>query len=78
MPRVGGWDVLGRLRAAGPQIPVVVMTGGFDAQDQALGAGAQGYLGKPFGLDDLLDAVEAHIGLRLVGSAELQRTPDRA
>ena len=64
LPGVDGWAVLGELRAAaGEQTPVVVMTAGYDAQAQALETGAQGYLGKPFELDELLDAVGAHLGL---------------
>ena len=71
LPGADGWEVLAELRAAaGPQTPVVVMTAGFDAQDRALGGGAQGYLAKPFELDDLLSAVEAHAGLRMQGGTE--------
>ena len=71
MPQVNGWDVLGELRgAAGPQTPVVVMTAGFEAQDRALSSGAQGYLGNPFDVDDMLSTVDAHASLRMQGSAE--------
>lgn len=74
MPGVDGWEVLNQLRAAaGTQTPVVVMTAGYDAQAQALDSGAQGYLGKPFELDDLFGAVQAHIGLPLRGSTEIVR-----
>ena len=74
MPQVDGWEVLSRLRAAaGQQTPVVVMTAGYGAQDQALASGAQGYLGKPFDLDDLYTTVEAHAGLPMDGSHETTR-----
>jgi len=74
MPGIDGWDVLNELRAAaGDQTPVVVMTAGFDAQERALATGAQGYLSKPFDLDDLQHAVGAHIGLPMQGSHELAR-----
>jgi CheY-like chemotaxis protein len=79
MPRVDGWQVLEELRAAaGPQTPVVVMTAGFVAQDRALSSGAQGFLGKPFDLDDLLSTVEAHAGLPVRGGSEeaMMRVPD--
>ena len=79
MPHVDGWEVLEELRAtAGEQTPVVVMTAGYDEQNRALAAGAQGYLGKPFDLDDLLSAVEAHAGLPVQSGAEeaLSRAPD--
>lgn len=78
MPRVDGWQVLDELRAgAGPQTSVVVMTAGYDAQDRALASGAQGYLAKPFDLDDLLTTVEAHVGLSVQGGMEEAMT-DRA
>ena len=71
MPRMDGWQVLEELRAtAGPQTSVVVMTAGFNAQDRALASGAQGYLAKPFDLDDLLSTVEAHAGLLVQGGME--------
>ena len=74
MPQVDGWEVLSRLRAAaGQQTPVVVMTAGYNAQDQALASGAQGYLGKPFDLDDLYTTVGAHAGLPMEGSHETTR-----
>lgn len=67
MPGVNGWDVLGQLRAqAGPQQPIVIMTGQYEGQDQALASGAQGYLAKPFDLDDLLECVDLHANLHLV------------
>ncbi len=81
MPNVNGWDVLAELRAAvGPETPVVVMTAGFMAQDRALASGAQGYMAKPFDLDDLLSIVEAHAGLPLEGGIErsMIEIPDTA
>ena len=71
MPNVDGWQVLEELRAAaGRQTAVVVMTGGYEAQDRALSSGAQGFLGKPFELEDLLGTVEAHVGLPVESGAE--------
>lgn len=66
MPGINGWDVLNELRsAAGPHCPIVIMTGQYEGQDQALGSGAQGYLAKPFELDDLLESVDLHVGLHI-------------
>jgi CheY-like chemotaxis protein len=66
MPGVDGWQVLDALRsAAGDQTPVVVMTAEYSGQERALASGAQGYLAKPFELDDLLDCVDLHSSLRL-------------
>lgn len=78
LPGLDGWDVLDELRAAtGKQSPVVVMTAGFDGQDRALATGAQGYLGKPFDLDDLISAVEAHAGLPMRGPRETAVTVEQ-
>jgi CheY-like chemotaxis protein len=61
MPKLDGWHVLQQLRAqAGPHQPIVVMTGRYEGQERALGSGAQGYLAKPFDLDDLLECVDLH------------------
>src|SRR5581483_7624586 len=66
MPGVDGWQVLDALRsAADEQTPVVVMTASFSGQDQALRSGAQGYLAKPFELEDLLECVDLHSRLAL-------------
>lgn len=74
MPGVDGWEVLDGLRsAAGDQTPVVVMTAEYSGQERALASGAQGYLAKPFELDDLLDCVDLHSSIRL--DTTLQETP---
>ncbi len=66
MPGINGWDVLRQLRAkAGPHQPIVVMTGQYTGQEQALASGAQGYLAKPFELDDLLESVDLHSRLTM-------------
>lgn len=76
LPGVDGWQVLDELRsAAGEQTPVVVMTAGYDIQAQALDNGAQGYLGKPFDLEDLIAAVGAHVGLPVRDAHEEVREP---
>lgn len=78
MPGVDGWEVLNQLRsAAGEFTPVVVMTAEFSGQDRALNSGAQGYLAKPFDLEDLLDCVDLHSGLRLDSAQhEAQSIPE--
>jgi CheY-like chemotaxis protein len=66
MPGIDGWDVLRHLRAkAGPHQPIVVMTGQYSGQERALGTGAQGYLAKPFDLDDLIECVDLHAHLTI-------------
>ncbi len=66
LPGTDGWDVLQQLRAkAGPHRSIVVMTGQYEGQEQALGSGAQGYLAKPFDLDDLLECVDLHSSITM-------------
>jgi len=66
MPGIDGWDVLAQLRAkAGPHRSIVVMTGQYEGQERALESGAQGYLAKPFDLDDLLECVDLHSSIKM-------------
>lgn len=54
MPVMNGWELHDRLRAMGDHVPVVYMTAGYQACEEAQQHGADGYLSKPFELDDLL------------------------
>ncbi|HEV8669319.1 MAG TPA: response regulator [Candidatus Limnocylindria bacterium] len=58
MPVMDGWAVARALREQGLSVPIVVMTAAESAKRWADEVGAEGYLAKPFGLDDLLEAVE--------------------
>ena len=59
MPHVDGWEMLRRVqeRYGAGAIPVVMFSGQVDEQAQALAAssGAQGFVGKPFDLQHLID-----------------------
>src|SRR5437588_8956648 len=57
MPVLDGWGVARKLRERGNQIPIVVMTAAQSAQRWAEEIGADGFLGKPFEIDDLIDIV---------------------
>jgi EAL domain-containing protein (putative c-di-GMP-specific phosphodiesterase class I) len=59
MPRMGGLDLLRRLRERDLDVPLILMTGGpnLDAAIQAVEYGAFRYLLKPFKADVLADAV---------------------
>jgi two-component system chemotaxis response regulator CheY len=61
MPIMDGWE-FARIYAErpGPHAPVIVMTAARDAADIATEIHAQGYLAKPFTLDDLLSLVEQY------------------
>jgi PAS domain S-box-containing protein len=61
MPDMDGAEVLVRVRAAGSRVPVVVSSGYLDvAVERRLPRGQfQGFLPKPYGATDLVNAIEA-------------------
>lgn len=61
MPPPDGLDVCRRLRAAGDQVPVIVLTARDAVADRVDGleAGADDYLVKPFAIEELLARVRA-------------------
>ena len=61
LPRLGGMEVLGRIRAIGSHSPVLVLTAKGEIEDkvQALDAGADDYLVKPFAFAELSARVRA-------------------
>jgi CheY-like chemotaxis protein len=58
MPVMDGWAVARSLHEQGINVPIVVMTAAESAKRWADEVGAEGYLAKPFGLDELLATVE--------------------
>ena len=62
MPVMDGWAVARALRGQGISVPIIVMTAAESAQRWADEVGAEGYLAKPFGLDELLATVERFRG----------------
>jgi len=65
MPRMNGLEFAAAYRELpGPHAPIVVMTAGRDAQQRAREVGADGYLAKPFDLDDVVAAVSTRLGRR--------------
>lgn len=61
LPDIGGLEVAQRLREAGDLTPIQMLTGLADEEDviQGLGAGADGYLTKPFNPDTLVAHLRA-------------------
>jgi len=61
LPDIDGYDVLGRLRAAGVYTPVLAQTGLADTETQlrGLGYGAGEYLVKPFNKTQLVERIGA-------------------
>jgi two-component system, OmpR family, response regulator MprA len=70
MPRMDGLAACRALRAAGDDVPVLMLTARDEVSDRVAGldAGADDYLPKPFALEELLARLRAL--LRRVGSSE--------
>ncbi|TKC88023.1 response regulator [Trinickia terrae] len=71
MPDGDGLTALGKLRAAGDDIPVIMLTARTDDIDRIIGLemGADDYLGKPFNPRELLARVRAILRRRGAASA---------
>lgn len=72
MPRLGGLEVCRRLRAAGRDLPVLMLTARDQVSDRVAGldAGADDYLPKPFATEELLARVRALLRRRTSGDGE--------
>jgi excisionase family DNA binding protein len=57
MPQVDGWEMLRRIqeRHGAGAIPVVMFSGQVESDEAARERGAQGFVGKPFDLQQLID-----------------------
>ena len=75
MPRMGGMEVLERVRQMHPSLPVLMMTafGSIETAVAALKAGAVDYLTKPLEMDEVLIKVARHLErAQLVAKVEEQ------
>ncbi|GAB2836364.1 response regulator transcription factor [Lentzea nigeriaca] len=74
MPRLGGVETCRRLRAAGRDLPVLMLTARDQVSDRVAGldAGADDYLPKPFAIEELLARVRALLRRRAPGDDESQ------
>jgi len=62
MPVMDGWTFARTYRALpGPHAPVIVVTAARDASERAAEINADGFLAKPFSLDELFDTVSRHV-----------------
>lgn len=61
LPLIDGMTVLQKLRGQGLQIPIIVVTARTDERErrEALQAGANGFITKPFRFSDLLITVQS-------------------
>lgn len=67
LPTIDGYEVMRRIRAAGSDVPLIVLTARTSAQDTlaSLEGGANDYMPKPFRFDELL----ARVRLRIADAA---------
>ncbi|WP_217594757.1 response regulator transcription factor [Cohnella sp. GbtcB17] len=75
MPGIDGWEVCRRLRTAGINVPVLMLTAKDDVQDRVKGLdlGADDYLVKPFALEELMARVRALMRRRPESAGENNR-----
>jgi DNA-binding response OmpR family regulator len=61
LPDISGVDVVTKVRAAGVETPILLLTGRSSLDDRmaAFGAGADDYITKPFALEDVVRTVRA-------------------
>jgi len=64
MPKMGGMDLLRTIKDKFPHLPVVVITGfGTDSsKSDAFAAQADGFLAKPFKVDEIKGLLKKHLG----------------
>jgi DNA-binding response OmpR family regulator len=63
MPRMNGWEFAGEFRTRWDRsCPIVVVTAAENARLRAEEIGADGWLEKPFELEDVVRVVERHLG----------------
>jgi len=74
LPGVDGLEVLRAIRAANPDIRVILVTGHStsDVVDKALKAGANGFVVKPFNANKLLQTIHSALGARTAAPASAE------
>jgi two-component system KDP operon response regulator KdpE len=72
LPDITGFDIIERLRGQGSTVPIVVLSSRSDETGKvtALDLGADDYITKPFGIDELLARVRAALRHRLQQEGE--------
>ncbi len=80
MPGLGGFAVLERLRREHPALPVLLVSGhvGEASRDRVLCSGAAGYLGKPFDVRELCQALDSALASTRVEVESSSRVPAKA
>ena len=72
LPDIDGFEVITRLREAGSAVPIIVLSSRSDegGKVKALDLGADDYLTKPFGVEELLARIRAALRHRLQQQGE--------
>ena len=72
LPDIDGFEIIRRLREAGSALPVIVLSSRTDeaGKVKALDLGADDYLSKPFGVEELLARIRAALRHRLQQQGE--------
>jgi two-component system KDP operon response regulator KdpE len=72
LPGIGGLEVLKKMRETGSSVPVIVLSSRTDETGKvtALDMGADDYVTKPFGMDELLARIRAAVRHRLQQEGE--------
>ncbi|HEY5239434.1 MAG TPA: response regulator transcription factor [Rhizomicrobium sp.] len=72
LPGLGGFEVIEQLRDAGSALPIIVLSSRTDeaGKVKALDLGADDYVMKPFGMDELLARIRAAVRHRLQQEGE--------
>ena len=79
LPDIPGLDLLRTIRARKENVPIVVLSSRSDevGKVQALDLGADDYVTKPFGMDELLARMRAALRHQLQTHGERSDLPDR-
>jgi two-component system, OmpR family, KDP operon response regulator KdpE len=72
LPDISGFDIIERLRGQGSTVPIIVLSSRTDetGKVKALDLGADDYVTKPFGIDELLARIRAAVRHRLQQEGE--------
>jgi two-component system, OmpR family, KDP operon response regulator KdpE len=72
LPDISGFEIIEQLRAQGSAVPIVVLSSRSDetGKVKALDMGADDYVTKPFGIDELLARIRAAVRHRLQEEGE--------
>jgi CheY-like chemotaxis protein len=66
MPGMDGWEFAREFHTKyDHRVPIVVLTAAENARQRAQEIDAEGYLGKPFEIDDLVKVVQEHLAREL-------------